>query len=76
MKYLNNYKGKWHILSDTDDEMYGSVGTIEDDAITEVYLLEHVKACQYYGIPPYIGSDEKLEARIEEIYNRLSKEIV
>ena len=65
MKYLNDYKSKHFVLADEDDEMFGSVGTIEDDDITDTFLKDHIEACMYYGIPSYTGSDGVLRERIE-----------
>lgn len=64
MKFLIDYKGKYFIIADSIDENEMSVGTIEDEEITDEFLKDHIELCQHYGIPPYIGYDENLEERI------------
>lgn len=65
---LIDYKGKWEIIQDKIEEDYDIVvGYIEEQDITDDYLENHVTSCIYYGIPPYIGSDEKLKDRINKL---------
>lgn len=64
-----DYKGKWFTLQ---DELYEEGfdferKEIDVDLVIEKSLKEHVKNCIYYGIPAYIGKDEKLKARIKEL---------
>jgi hypothetical protein len=63
----NNYKGKWFVLSDEPDDMYGDIGTIDSD---EVNLEEHADACLYYGIPMYSGSDKDFNKKCNEVMVR------
>lgn len=65
---LMDYKGKYTIIQDKDlfnedDPMDIAVGEIsKENAIAEA--PERLEACQYYGIPPYVGEDKELS----EIY--------
>ena len=66
--YLNDYKGKYFVLSDTPDDMIGDIGTMDSDDITDDWLFDHVDACVYFGIPAYIGNDQGLKQRVDELY--------
>ncbi len=60
---LVDYKGKYNIAIDEDmlDDMDWPVGEItKEDLIAEA--RERIEACQYYGIPAYIGKDKELIA--------------
>jgi hypothetical protein len=70
--YKNSYKGKWFVLSDEDDSMYGSEGTMEYEELTDSFLLIHATNCLYYGIPMYTGVDKELRARCDAIMEKLS----
>lgn len=64
---LIDYKGKFDIIQDkhhNDESWDFIVGEItHEEAIAQA---EHrVEACNYYGIPAYIGKDEELR----KIYN-------
>lgn len=74
MKYLNDYKGKHFVLSDDDDDMFGSIGIMEEKELTDAFLISHVDACSHYGIPAYIGKDKTLQDRIDKIYGEIERE--
>ena len=63
--YENDYKGKWHVYGDEEDDTFGSNGTVNSDTITDVDLLSHAHACGHYGIPMYTGADEKFRERCD-----------
>ena len=67
MKKKIDYKGKYFILQDEAGESDFKVGEIDDRKITDDFLKEHIARCNYYGIPPYLGNDEKLKERIEKL---------
>ena len=77
MKYhLIDYKGgKYYMIADKidDDGFDFSVGTITDEKLTDNFLREHVDACRYYGIPPYIGRNKELTDRIEKLQDEYDK---
>ena len=64
-----DYKGKWFVLQDLDiEDEYGMdfiIDQIESDNLTESELIEHIENCNYYGIPAYIGNNEKLIDRLK-----------
>ncbi len=67
-----DYKGKYFILQDKlhdDDEGYMDfeIGEMKDDEITDEFLKGHISNCDYYGIPPYVGCNEDLKARIHRL---------
>ena len=65
-----DYKGKHFILHDkdrVDDRWDITDPNIHIDYVVNVGLHEHIHACNYYGIPAYIGSNEELKKKIEEI---------
>lgn len=68
---LIDYKGKHFILQDQDIELDDDwdlcIGTKEYNDIDDSFLRSHVDACIYYGIPPYIGADKKLNKRIDSM---------
>lgn len=72
--YLNSYKGKYHIYADDDDEMYGSVGTVESETLTDADLFNHAAACGYYGIPMYTGADEAFNKRCDDAWDRYEEQ--
>ena len=45
------------------------IGTMKENEITDDFLKGHVDACIYYGIPPVITSDKKLNARVNKLLN-------
>lgn len=61
--YKNSYKGKWIIYDDEEDDYLGSEGTVNSEDITDEELLNHARACRYYGIPMYYGSDKEFRDR-------------
>ena len=68
--YQNDYKGKWFVLGDSSDEMFGHIGTIDSN---EVDLDEHADACLYYGIPMYVGGDKEFQRKCIEAMERAVK---
>ena len=69
MKYfLVGYKGKHFVIQDKEDYLSLTYGTITDKELTEDYLKAHVSNCIYYGIPAYIGSNNILNKRIDNLY--------
>lgn len=68
-----DYKGKYFILIDEDykDEFGIDLGKddIKEEEITDEFLKNHCSQCDYYGIPAYIGNDQKLKDRITKIEN-------
>jgi hypothetical protein len=72
--YQNDYKGKWFVLNDEPDDMYGDIGTMEYAETTDEFLVEHIEACTYYGIPEYIGRNEELKRRISDLYPKSNVE--
>jgi len=67
MLYKSDYKGKYFVLDDEPDEMYGYYDTMEESELTDDFLAEHVDVCMYYGIPPYCGKDKELHERINKL---------
>lgn len=68
-----DYKGKYFTLQDEDialDYMDYPLPYIDTESIisNDENLREHVENCQYYGIPPYWGSNEELKKRIDDMY--------
>lgn len=64
-----DYKGKWFVLQ---DEVYNDtwdieIGEMDDKDITDEFLKEHVEACQYYGIPPVLTSNQELNDRVDKL---------
>jgi len=79
-----DYKGKYFILQDkelVDDAgvrefMYGEdivIGEMKEEEITDEFLKYHVNACNYYGIPAYLGSNKELKDRITKIENDIGQ---
>jgi len=70
-----DYKGKHFILQDDLDEEGFDVEDpyVDADKIAtdDKMLTSHILDCDYYGIPPYLGKDEKLHAKIKEISERI-----
>ena len=56
--FMNDYKGKWFILGDVADSMYGSLGTVDS---ANIDLEEHAARCEHYGIPMYCGDNEAFQ---------------
>ncbi len=68
MKYkLSNYKGKHYVIQDELWEMDYGIDEIEDKELTDEFLKSHIEACNYYGIPAYIGKNKKLHKKIERL---------
>lgn len=70
-KIAIDYKGKHFSIHDktyVDDydieDPYVDIDRIID---SDTLLTNHVHDCNYYGIPPYVGSDKDLQARIKKI---------
>jgi hypothetical protein len=65
----SDYKGKWFVLQDEDfdDDWADPRPEINVEYVMNEGLYEHVQNCRYYGIPAYLGTDEKLKMRIKEI---------
>lgn len=72
-----DYKGKHFILQDknTLESMDEVVDWVDVNfIISENWVLKkHVADCNYYGIPAYIGADEELNKRIDEIEKQLNE---
>lgn len=70
-----DYKGKHFILTDENfiDELDQENEFVDVEKITsdDDTLTSHIAACRYYGIPPYLGSDEDLKDRIMKIEKEL-----
>lgn len=63
-----DYKGKWFVLQDClFDSMDEEIGEMDYKDITDRFLLEHVTACDYYGIPSYIGKNKELNDRTDKM---------
>lgn len=69
--YKIDYKGKHFILSDTVDDDDFDVGKMDDEDISDEWLMDHVGVCVYFGIPAYIGKNKILRERVENVYKRL-----
>ena len=74
-----DYKGKYFLLQDKVEEGEMSfmdivIGKMTERGITDAFLQDHVRASMYYGIPAYIGSNKKLNKRIDKLYKQLEKE--
>lgn len=71
-KVAVDYKGKHFII--TDENMLEDLDIInvyvDVETIIKNSLVLHVMDCIYYGIPAYIGKDEKLRKKIDEIYKK------
>lgn len=67
-----DYKGKYFMIQDElDDEgMDFEIGEISAEEITDKFLADHVLQCIYYGIPPYMGKNEELKSRIDNLYKK------
>jgi hypothetical protein len=65
--YMNNYKGKHFVLSDEPDDLFGDIGTMKTEDISEDWLSDHIDDCIYYGIPAYVGGDKELRGRVTEL---------
>lgn len=60
-----DYKNKYFILQDIVEEDDIEIGEIsKEEAMKSYFIRAHKDACEYYGIPPYIGDDPELK----EIY--------
>ena len=71
---LSDYKGKYFVIQDFIDpeDFYDyECGEIEESAITDSWLKNHVENSIYYGIPAYLGDNEELKGRIKEIEDKL-----
>lgn len=69
--HMNDYKGKWYVLADEEDDMYGSHGTIEESEIDLTFLEEHASMCSYYGIPMYTGDNEAFKQRCDDVLDTI-----
>ena len=59
--YLLDYKGKWFVIQDKEDEMFPTYEVVNRQKILQKEFIEqHKSQCEYYGIPAYIGKDEEL----------------
>lgn len=74
-KVAVDYKGKHFILMDENIIENDSVLStyIDGSAVVEsrALLAAHVADCLFYGIPPYIGEDNKLRALIDELQDEI-----
>lgn len=71
-----DYKGKHFILQDEADEDGWDIEDPYVDADKVVaddnLLISHVRDCNYYGIPPYLGKNKELHERIKKINESLN----
>lgn len=63
--YKTDYKGKWFVIQDelfeTDVEIDIPVGKItKKEALEPKFIEGHLDACEWYGIPAYIGKDKDM----------------
>lgn len=57
-----NYKGKWFVVKDKEEELDYVVGEItKEEALKEDFVAKHKENCEKYGIPAYIGKDKELK---------------
>ena len=70
-KVAVDYKGKHFVIQDEDTlddfDILDEFVDVEKIVNNPTLLKSHVYQCIYYGIPSYLGSDEKLKAQIEVI---------
>ena len=62
--YLLDYKGKFTIIADEEDDTFGYVGRISRAEVIDE-ATERIEDAKYYGVPAYIGDD----AELKKIYN-------
>jgi len=64
-----DYKGKHFVICDDNcvDDIDFVTGDIRHDELTEEFLRGHVELCMYYGIPPYVGDNEDILEKIQNI---------
>lgn len=70
----DDYKGKWFTLQDEDLPIGFERKEVNIEWLLNEGLQAHVENCLYYGIPPYLGKDEELNAKIETIMKKLTDE--
>jgi capsid portal protein len=59
---LVDYKGKWFVIKDKEEELDYVYGEItKEEALEEDFVAKHKENCKYYGIPAYIGKDKELK---------------
>jgi hypothetical protein len=70
---LIDYKGKHEIWQDKDIELDPVwdvvVGELDTDKVTDEEFRNHLEYSEYYGVPAYIGKDERLK-RLEAEYKK------
>ena len=70
-KVATDYKGKYFDICDEDrvydDDIILNYIDIDKIISDDKELRQHVWRCRYYGIPPYIGSDEELNKKIDRL---------
>lgn len=67
----DDYKGKWFVLQDENIDCQYERKEINVEWVMGEGLEEHVENCLYYGIPAYLGDNQDLHKRIEEIQIKL-----
>jgi hypothetical protein len=70
---LIDYKGKHEIWQDKDIELDPVwdvvVGELDTDKVTDEEFRNHLEDSEYYGVPAYIGKDERLKKLQKEYEN-------
>jgi hypothetical protein len=70
---LIDYKGKHKIWQDKDIELDPVwdvvVGELDTDDVTDEEFRDHLEDSTYYGVPAYIGKDERLK-KLEAEYKK------
>lgn len=54
-------------------ESHVVIWEIDSVLASDDILKNHIEDCHYYGIPTYIGKDEKLKERIKRLEDLLPK---
>ena len=74
-KVAVDYKGKHFMIFDED-----AVGDfdildpyVDAEKVIKEHLKSHVADCIYYGIPAYVGKDEELKKKINQIEEELEE---
>lgn len=65
--YLENYKGKFDILTDNEVSDWNEEGNEAFELDTETFeWANHCLLAEYYGVPAYIGINKTILKKIEE----------
>lgn len=77
-KVAIDYKGKHFIIQDHIDEdgfdIEDPFVDVEKIIASDAVLTEHIVACNYYGIPPYLGKDKVLLDKIDKLEKLLANQ--